>query len=94
MRRYGGFIPGLRPGRSTAEYITAILTRVTFVGALFFAFIAIIPMLLNQELMYNSFAFGGTSILIAVGVALDTTQQLESHLLMRHYKGFIKEKAK
>ncbi|NQS89810.1 preprotein translocase subunit SecY [Patescibacteria group bacterium] len=94
MRRYGGFIPGLRPGRPTAEYITAILTRVTFVGALFFAFIAIIPMLLNQELMYNSFPFGGTSILIAVGVALDTAQQLESHLLMRHYKGFIKGKVR
>ncbi len=94
MRRYGGFIPGLRPGRSTAEYITQVLTRITFVGALFFAFIAIVPMLINQELMYNSFAFGGTSILIAVGVALDTAQQLESHLLMRHYKGFIKGKAK
>ena len=94
MRRYGGFIPGLRPGRPTAEHITQVLTRVTFVGALFFAFIAIAPMLLNQRLMYNSFPFGGTSILIAVGVALDTAQQLESHLLMRHYKGFIKGKMK
>lgn len=93
VRRYGGFIPGLRPGRPTAEYITAILTRVTFMGALFFAFIAIAPILINQELMYNSFPFGGTSILIAVGVALDTAQQLESHLLMRHYKGFMRGRA-
>ena len=93
MRRYGGFIPGLRPGRPTAEYITAVLTRVTFMGALFFAFIAVVPIIINQEIMYNSFPFGGTSILIAVGVALDTAQQMESHLLMRHYKGFIKGRA-
>ncbi len=90
MRRYGGFIPGLRPGRPTAEYITAILTRVTFVGALFFAFIAVLPMIINRQLMHQSFPLGGTSILIAVGVALDTVQQLESHLLMRHYKGFMR----
>ncbi len=90
MRRYGGFIPGLRPGKPTAEYVTSVLTRVTFMGALFFAFIAIVPVLINQELLYNSFPFGGTSILIAVGVALDTAQQLESHLLMRHYRGFIR----
>ena len=93
MRRYGGFIPGLRPGRPTAEYITAVLTRVTFMGALFFAFIAVVPIIINQEIMYNSFPFGGTSILIAVGVALDTAQQMESHLLMRHYKGFIRGRA-
>lgn len=90
MRRYGGFIPGLRPGKPTAEYITAVLTRITFVGALFFAFIAILPGIINRELLRGSFPFGGTSILIAVGVALDTVQQLESHLLMRHYKGFIR----
>ncbi len=90
MRRYGGFIPGLRPGRPTAQHITTILTRVTFVGALFFASIAVLPVILNRELLFNSFPFGGTSILIAVGVALDTVQQLESHLLMRHYKGFMK----
>ena len=90
MRRYGGFIPGLRPGRPTAEYISGVLTRVTFMGALCFAFVAVIPLVINQRIFYNSFPFGGTSILIAVGVALDTAQQLESHLLMRHYKGFIK----
>ncbi|MFQ6067689.1 MAG: preprotein translocase subunit SecY, partial [bacterium] len=90
MRRYGGFIPGLRPGKSTASYITGVLTRVTFVGALFFAFIAIAPLIINRKLLFNSFPFGGTSILIAVGVALDTVQQLESHLLMRHYKGFMR----
>ncbi len=90
MRRYGGFIPGLRPGKPTAGYITGVLTRVTFVGALFFAFIAIAPLIINQKLLFNSFPFGGTSILIAVGVALDTVQQLESHLLMRHYKGFMR----
>ncbi len=90
MRKYGGFIPGLRPGKPTAGYITGVLTRVTFVGALFFAFIAIAPLIINQNLLFNSFPFGGTSILIAVGVALDTVQQLESHLLMRHYKGFMR----
>lgn len=90
MRRYGGFIPGLRPGRPTAEYITGVLTRVTFVGAIFFAFIAVFPDIANRELLRQSLPFGGTSILIAVGVALDTVQQIESHLLMRHYKGFIK----
>lgn len=90
MRRYGGFIPGLRPGKPTVEYITAVLTRVTFVGAIFFAFIAILPDIINRELLRQSLPFGGTSILIAVGVALDTAQQLESHLLMRHYKGFMK----
>lgn len=93
MRRYGGFIPGLRPGRPTAEYVTTILTRVTFVGALFFAGIAVLPVMINRELLFNSFPFGGTSILIAVGVALDTVQQVESHLLMRHYKGFMKARA-
>ena len=90
MRRYGGFIPGLRPGKPTAGYITGVLTRITFVGALFFAFVAIAPLIINQKLLFNSFPFGGTSILIAVGVALDTVQQLESHLLMRHYKGFMR----
>ena len=90
MRKYGGFIPGLRPGKPTASYITGVLTRVTSVGALFFAFIAVAPLIINQNLLFNSFPFGGTSILIAVGVALDTVQQLESHLLMRHYKGFMR----
>lgn len=90
MRKYGGFIPGLRPGKPTANYITGVLTRVTSVGALFFAFIAVAPLIINQNLLFNSFPFGGTSILIAVGVALDTVQQLESHLLMRHYKGFMR----
>ncbi len=90
MRKYGGFIPGLRPGKPTASYITGVLTRVTFVGALFFAFIAVAPLIINQRLLFNTFPFGGTSILIAVGVALDTVQQLESHLLMRHYKGFMR----
>lgn len=91
MRKYGGFVPGLRPGKPTAEYITAILTRITFVGAIFFAAIAILPPLINEKFLFNSVPFGGTSILIAVGVALDTVQQLESHLLMRHYKGFIRK---
>ncbi len=91
MRKYGGFVPGLRPGKPTAEYITAILTRITFIGAIFFAAIAILPPLINEKFLFNSVPFGGTSILIAVGVALDTVQQLESHLLMRHYKGFIRK---
>jgi len=91
MRKYGGFVPGLRPGKPTVEYITAILTRITFIGAIFFAAIAILPPLINEKFLFNSVPFGGTSILIAVGVALDTVQQLESHLLMRHYKGFIRK---
>ncbi|MBM3801599.1 MAG: preprotein translocase subunit SecY [Acidimicrobiia bacterium] len=111
MRKYGGFIPGIRPGKKTAEYVESILTRITFAGAIYLALIAIIPefmitgfhihhlpvigryfdalpsWLLNG--MGVQFAFGGTSLLIVVGVAMDTVQQIEAQLVMRHYDGFL-----
>ena len=90
MRKGGGFIPGIRPGKKTSEYIDRVLTRITLPGALFFALIAIIPDVLIRRFGIT-FYFGGTSILIVVGVALDTLQQIESHLLMRHYEGFMKK---
>ncbi len=90
MRKNGGFVPGIRPGKKTAEYIERILTRITLPGALFFAAIAILPWVLMSQVNVNYF-FGGTGLLIVVGVALDTLQQIESHLLMRHYDGFLKK---
>jgi preprotein translocase subunit SecY len=93
MKKQGGFIPGIRPGKRTAEYIDNILTRVTLPGAIALALIAVFPSIivnfLNVDYDVASF-FGGTSLLIMVGVALDTLQQVESHLLMRHYDGFMK----
>jgi len=90
MKKHGGFIPGIRPGKRTAEYIDRILTHITLPGALFLAAIAILPFVLINELAVPFF-FGGTGLLIVVGVALDTLQQIESHLLMRHYDGFLKK---
>ncbi len=90
MRKYGGFIPGIRPGRKTAEYIDRVLTRITLPGAVFLAAIAVLPDILLGFFNVPALAFGGTSVLIVVGVALDTLQQVESHLLMRHYEGFVK----
>ncbi len=90
MRKNGGFIPGIRPGKRTAEYIERILTRITLPGAIFFALIAILPWVLVAQFNVQYF-FGGTGLLIIVGVALDTLQQIESHLLMRHYDGFMKK---
>lgn len=90
MRKYGGFIPGIRPGKRTSEYIDRVLTRITLPGAIFFALIAIFPYFLMKQMNVN-FYFGGTSILILVGVSLDTLQQIESHLIMRHYDGFMKK---
>lgn len=89
MRRHGGFIPGLRPGRPTAEYIDRVLTRITLAGALFLAAVAIMPNIIMKITGLNIF-FGGTALIIVVGVALDTMKQIESHLLMRHYQGFMK----
>lgn len=114
MRKYGGFIPGIRPGKRTAEYVNTILTRITLVGALYLALIAIIPefMLVGFHVqsipwigprldavlpqfvtqgLHTNFYFGGTSLLIVVGVAMDTVQQVESQLIMRHYDGFMKK---
>jgi preprotein translocase subunit SecY len=90
MKKYGGFIPGIRPGKSTAEYIDRSLTRITLVGAFFLAAIALLPYLLEHYVRIPV-RFGGTPLLIVVGVGLDTMQQIESHLLMRHYEGFLKE---
>jgi preprotein translocase subunit SecY len=88
MKKYGGFIPGIRPGRKTSEYIDRILSRITLPGAVFLALIAVLPDILIRR--FNvPFYFGGTSVLIVVGVALDTLQQIESHLIMRHYEGFV-----
>ena len=93
MKKQGGFIPGVRPGKSTSDYIDHILTRVTLPASIFLALIAIFPTFLsgffNVDFSLASF-YGGTSLLIIVGVALDTLQQIESHLLMRHYDGFLK----
>ncbi|MCS7176030.1 MAG: preprotein translocase subunit SecY [Candidatus Kapabacteria bacterium] len=93
IKKQGGFIPGIRPGAPTAEYIDRVLTRITLPGALFLAVVAILPVFVHNVLSVPSELasfFGGTSLLIIVGVALDTLQQIESHLLMRHYDGFMK----
>jgi len=89
LKKYGGFIPGIRPGRPTAQYLDRVLTRITLPGALFLAAIAALPQVLIHGLSVP-FYFGGTSILIVVGVALDTMKQMEAQLLMRHYEGFLK----
>jgi preprotein translocase subunit SecY len=114
MRKYGGFIPGIRPGKRTAEYIDTILTRITLAGAIYLALVAILPEFLLvgfkvapipfigetldavlprfiTEGLNVQFYFGGTSLLIVVGVAMDTVQQIESQLIMRHYDGFMKK---
>jgi len=114
MRKYGGFVPGIRPGKRTAEYIDTILTRITLAGAIYLALIALLPNFLISgfkvaplpwvgdwldanlpkfitEGMNVPFFFGGTSLLIVVGVAMDTVQQVESQLIMRHYDGFMKK---
>jgi preprotein translocase subunit SecY len=90
MRKSGGFIPGVRPGRKTAEYIDRVLSRITLPGAIYLAIIATIPDMLIASMGLPFLGFGGTSVLIVVGVALDTLQQVESHLLLRHYEGFVK----
>ena len=88
MKKYGGFIPGIRPGQRTADYIYRVLTRITFAGSIYLAIVCVIPELLIYKLNVP-FYFGGTSLLIVVGVGLDTAQQIESHMLMRNYEGFL-----
>ncbi len=113
MKKYGGFIPGIRPGKKTAEYIDRILTRLTFGGAIYLGLVSLLPMFLISGIRLQmlpwigptlesilpafittglgiKFFFGGTSLLIVVGVAMDTVQQIESQLIMRHYEGFMK----
>jgi len=89
LKKYGGFIPGVRPGRPTAEYLDRILSRLTFPGALYLGAVAALPTILFSQTSAN-FAFGGTSILIVIGVALETVKQLEAQLMMRNYEGFLK----
>jgi preprotein translocase subunit SecY len=93
MKKYGGYIPGIRPGKKTADFIERILSRITFTGAIYISFVCILPSILMQK--FNvPFYFGGTSLLIVVGVGLDTIQQVESHLILRHYDGLVKKSAK
>lgn len=94
LKKYGGYIPGVRPGQATSDYLHRAMSRITFAGALFLTVIAVIPNILSQLLRIPADVasfFGGTSILITVGVLLDTMRQMESHLLMRHYDGFLKK---
>ncbi len=90
LQKQGGYIPGIRPGQKTSDYIYRVITRLTFVGALYLGFVCIIPEIFIAELNVP-FYFGGTSLLIAVGVALDTVSQIESHLITRSYDGFLKK---
>ena len=91
MKKNNGFIPGIKPGKNTAEYIDTIMSRITFPGSIFLAIVAILPAFAGLFGVQAEFAqfFGGTSLLILVGVVLDTLQQVESHLLMRHYDGLL-----
>ncbi|MBC8416556.1 MAG: preprotein translocase subunit SecY [Candidatus Cloacimonetes bacterium] len=90
MKKYGGFIPGRKPGKKTSDYINSVLVRITLPGAIFFAFVAVMPEFMSKWANLP-FYFGGTGLIIIVGVALDTLQQIESHLVMRHYEGFMKK---
>lgn len=90
MKRYGGFIPGIRPGKNTAEYIDRVLTRLTLSGAIYVSAVCVLPQIMIYQLNVP-FYFGGTALLIVVGVAMDTTNQIESHMLTRHYEGFMKK---
>ena len=88
LRKNGGAVPGIRPGKPTSDFISKILSRITLMGALFLSVIAILPILIGNVGKIN-ISLGGTSILIMVGVALDTVKNLESQMMMRHYKGFL-----
>jgi len=94
LKKHGGYVPGIRPGRPTAEFLDKTMSRLTLAGAIFLTAIAVIPTLLNKlfRIPYEvAQFFGGTSLLIIVGVMLDTMRQVESHLLMRHYDGFLRK---
>ena len=92
MKHNGGFVPGIKPGKKTAEYIDAVMSRITLPGSIFLAIVAIMPAIAMLFKVDNQFArfYGGTSLLILVGVMMDTLQQIESYLLMRHYDGLMK----
>ena len=89
LRTSNGTIPGIRPGRPTADFIAKILSRITLIGALFLAVIALLPLIYGRVSSMGSMSLSGTSIIILVGVALDTVKQLESQMMMRNYKGFL-----
>jgi len=89
MKKYGGYIPGIRPGRSTADYIDRVLSRITLVGAIYVSGVCVLPSFLIAQ-FHVPFYFGGTALLIVVGVALDTVQQIEAHMLTRHYEGLVR----
>jgi preprotein translocase subunit SecY len=94
LKKYGGFIPGVRPGKPTADFLDYTMTRLTFAGAIFLTAVAVLPQLLSQSLQVpymTSQFFGGTGLLIIVGVVLDTMRQVETHLLQRHYDGFLRK---
>ena len=94
LKKYGGYIPGVRPGKPTADFLDYTMTRLTFAGAIFLTLIAILPSLLSQGLHVPPITaqfFGGTSLLIIVGVILDTMRQVETHLIQRHYDGFLRK---
>jgi preprotein translocase subunit SecY len=92
MKKNGGFIPGVKPGRKTVDFLDTIMSRITLPGSIFLAIVAIMPAFARIAGVSSAFAsfYGGTSLLILVGVVLDTLQQIESHLLMRHYDGLMK----
>ena len=89
LRQNNGTVPGLRPGRPTAEFIAKILSKVTLIGAMFLAFVALIPIIFTNLTNMQGLSLGGTSVIIIVGVALETVKQMESQMMMRHYKGFL-----
>ena len=89
LRQNNGTIPGIRPGKPTADFIAKILSKVTLIGALFLAFIAIVPIIYGNVTGLGRLSMGGTSVIIMVGVALETVKQMESQMMMRHYKGFL-----
>jgi preprotein translocase subunit SecY len=93
MKKYGGYIPGIRPGKKTADYLERIVSRITFSGAIYISFVCVLPSILIQRFGVP-FYFGGTALLIVIGVSLDTIQQIESHLILRHYDGLVKKTAR
>jgi preprotein translocase subunit SecY len=94
MKKYGGFILGIRPGRPTTDYIERVMNRITLGGAVALAVIALIPTFMSGVMRISTFYFGGTAVLIVVGVALDTIHQVEGQMLMRHYEGILKRRSK
>jgi len=94
LKKYGGYVPGVRPGKPTADFLDYTMTRLTFAGAIFLTVIAILPQMLSQRMnvpYITAQFFGGTSLLIIVGVILDTMRQIETHLIQRHYDGFLRK---